>query len=123
MFGMSTAPSTPREAKTHSNSPRMTPRSAPLVRMVRTRLGAKASKESVTLAKGAASGAPFKGTTDVVNGDEGTKMYVCAARVDEDAGEDRASASVGVYLQSHPRSEHIRARTDVDVRGRRQRHQ
>jgi hypothetical protein len=101
----------------------MAPRSAPLVRTVRTRPGAKASKDSVTLAKGAASGAPSKGTTDVVNGDEETKMYVCAARVDEDAGEDGASASVGVYLQSHLRLEHTQARTDVDVRGRKQRHQ
>jgi hypothetical protein len=93
---MGIAPATLREAGTYSNSPRMTPRSAPLVRTVRTRPGAKASKERVTLAKGAASGTPSKGTTDVVNGDEETKTYVCAARVDEDDGEDGASASVGV---------------------------
>jgi hypothetical protein len=98
MFGMSTAQSTPREAKTYSNSPRIARGSSPRVRTVRTRPGAKASKESVTRANGAASGAPSRGTTDVVNGDEGTKMYVCAARVCGDTGEDEASASVGVYL-------------------------
>jgi hypothetical protein len=103
---MGIVPATLREAETYSNSPRITPRSAPLVRTVRTRPGAKASKESVTLAKDAASGAPSKGMTDVVNGDEETKMYVCAARVDDDAGEDGARASVGVYLQSHLRLEH-----------------